>query len=392
MKRTSMMMSALLLLASVVALALPVVAQAVTVNIVSDSTWRVYGANGIDLGNAQNVCLNAGAPSNCPPGATIYGYAPPGGWTANLSGTPQATWIWAPNITGASVPAEDAEFSFKKDFYICGTPQDSTIWVAVDDAAEVILNGTSVLSWNSHSAPGSVNIPAASLNQSPVSNTIEIKVKNGANPSDCGTDEYQCNPAGVIFRAQFADSLSVLPKCPGNADVGTSIPLCTPPQTGRFKICACVAGAAYWLEAGTCMSPPPTNCVSKSVSWIVGSSTCDANYLGGQSGASAAVTDSTAPTTGTATTSCSNGTVTTTAVSCVTTPSVLNNGDICGSSSVGQTGTCVAGTTCGSRTTPGTKPPWWCIPCGIFTLGICTLTGVCQGTPPITTSDWFCDP
>jgi hypothetical protein len=257
MKRTSLMMKALLLGASLFPFALPQIAQAVTVDIVSDKTWKVYDTNGLYLGDAQNVCLNAGAPSNCPPGAELYGYFP-GGWTETLSSTPQASWIWAPNITGASVPADGAEFSFKKDFYICGTPQDSTIWVAADNAAEVILNGTSVLNWNSHSVPGSVNIPAASLNQSPLSNTIEIKVKNGANPSDCGSREYRCNPAGVIFGAHFADSLTMLPKCPGNADVGTSIPLCTPPQTGKFRICACVAGGGYWLDAGSCMSPPPT--------------------------------------------------------------------------------------------------------------------------------------
>jgi len=340
MKRASLMMKVFFLGSSLLLSALPQIAQAVDLPIVSDTTWRVYDINGVDLGNAQNVCLNASAPSNCPIGAmpspTLYGYPSLSGWNPKLSSTStpqakliwaQATWIWAPRtrvdalpLTGLTTPAANASFSFKKEFYICGTPQDSTIWVASDDEANVLLNGTSVLSWSSHTAPGSVNIPAASLYQSPLSNVIEIKVTNGPSPSNCGSDQYNCNPAGVIFGAQFADSLAVEPKCPGDVKVGTSVPLCTPPQTGRFNICTCVAGNAYWLPAGTCMSPPLASCAGEPVSWTVGPATCVANYPGGLSGTSATVTDSSGPTTGTAKISCNNGTVTTTPVSCVNVP------------------------------------------------------------------------
>src|SRR5262249_46468778 len=88
MKRTSTMMNTFLLGSSLLTFLLPVDAQ---VNVVSDTTWTVSDANGNPLGNAQNVCLNATAPSNCPAGATQYGY---GGnaWTANLTGIPGATW------------------------------------------------------------------------------------------------------------------------------------------------------------------------------------------------------------------------------------------------------------------------------------------------------------
>src|SRR5262249_29914657 len=82
-------MAALLLVASLFTLALP--AHAVTVNIVSDTRWTVSDTNGRPLGNAQNVCLNATTsppvPSNCPAGATSYGYTRVG-WTANLSSIP----------------------------------------------------------------------------------------------------------------------------------------------------------------------------------------------------------------------------------------------------------------------------------------------------------------
>jgi hypothetical protein len=73
MKRTSMRMKVLLSGVSLLPFTLSVDAQAVTENIVSDSTWTVTDTNGNDLGNAHNVCLNATAPT------------PP---------TPHADWEW----------------------------------------------------------------------------------------------------------------------------------------------------------------------------------------------------------------------------------------------------------------------------------------------------------
>src|SRR6266550_5641362 len=135
MERTSIIMKAFFLGTSLLMFLWPSDAQDVTINVVSDTNWTVSDANGNSLGNAQNVCLNATAPSNCPAGATLYGYAGPD-WTANLSSIPGATWIWAPNITGATSPAANAEFSFEKQFYLCGDPQPGTISVAADDTAK----------------------------------------------------------------------------------------------------------------------------------------------------------------------------------------------------------------------------------------------------------------
>lgn len=183
-----------------------------------------------DLGAPQYVCLNAPTttpptppiPPTCPAGATSYGYPYPG-WIADLSSfSPRAKWIWASQksdgtpITGETTGAANAEFSFKTRFYLCGaSPKDGTIWVAADDTVEVFLNGVSIpltLIPNSPVYKGTVH--AATLNPGPNYNVVEIKVKNGPSPSDCPTDQYKCNPAGVIFVGQFGDELKVAdPTC-----------------------------------------------------------------------------------------------------------------------------------------------------------------------------------
>src|SRR5207245_3871336 len=91
-----------------------------TVKFVSDTSWQVYNADpalglATSLGFAQFVCLTASIPSSCPAGATIYGHST-GGWTADLSSIPAAHWIWAPNITGTTTPAELNQFFFSKTF------------------------------------------------------------------------------------------------------------------------------------------------------------------------------------------------------------------------------------------------------------------------------------
>src|SRR5262249_44811210 len=143
MQRTSMTIKVLRLGVALLPFALPVMSQAAPYNVVSGTFWEVSDSAGTPLGNAQNVCLQATAPmspSNCPAGATSYGYKG-AGWTANLSTIPGATWIWAPNITGATSPAASAEFVFKTYFFICDAPQKGIISVAADDKAEVFLNG-----------------------------------------------------------------------------------------------------------------------------------------------------------------------------------------------------------------------------------------------------------
>src|SRR5436190_4918886 len=173
MKHAKMSVTASVCVAALLPLVVPNATQASTVNIVSNTVWTVTDAGGNPLGNAQNVCLNATAPSNCPPGATLYGYLL-AAWTANLSSIPGATWIWAPNITGATSSAENAEFTFEMVFYLCGPPASGTIFLGADNNAEVFINGASAArSTNSdQSVLLSVAVPASMLVQG--RNVIQI--------------------------------------------------------------------------------------------------------------------------------------------------------------------------------------------------------------------------
>lgn len=64
--------------------------------------------------------------------------------------------------------------------------------------------------------------------------------------------------------------------------------------------------------------PPSADCVTQSVTWTQGTSVCNATYAGGQSGTSVLLSDLAAPTTGTATASCTAGMVTVTSPACAT--------------------------------------------------------------------------
>jgi hypothetical protein len=271
MKQTSTMMKAVFLVAPILMLVVPEVTLAVSVKVVSSGgtngpwVWTVSDTKGNLLGNPQNVCLNATAPSSCTAGAvpppTLYGYALPA-WTADLSSIPGATWIWAPNITGTTSPSANAEFTFQTVFFLCGTPTDGTIFLAADNSAEVFLNGVSVAnSMDPNTITGPVTVPASMIAQG--LNIIEIKAKNGDNPSDCGSDQYQCNPAGIVFGASFADALPVWPTCTDNGktfNVGNVEPLmCSnPKQIGSpSRTCICIGGNGFWGPTnGTCMDPP----------------------------------------------------------------------------------------------------------------------------------------
>jgi mono/diheme cytochrome c family protein len=67
-------------------------------------------------------------------------------------------------------------------------------------------------------------------------------------------------------------------------------------------------------------SPPPSavDCAGQAVTWTQGTSTCSATYAGGTSGSTSALSDIVAPTTGTASASCTNGVVTMSAPVCTT--------------------------------------------------------------------------
>jgi len=190
-------------------------AQAGTITFHSNQTWQVWIKTNTFpfvrfIGFAQNVCPSPLSPTNCPAGATLYGF--PGiSWTANLSNIPGATWIWAPRVTGATTPAGLAQFFFVKVLTLSGAPTAGIIHVAVDDFAEVIVNGKPVGAIGSvtdESVASAAQSSLTSFNITPFlitgPNLIAIRARNGSfggcnpnsNPTNC---TYATNPAGVVF-------------------------------------------------------------------------------------------------------------------------------------------------------------------------------------------------
>lgn len=173
----------------------------------SDPTW---------LPASQNVCLNASSPNPCPAGATLYGY-PFSGWTANLSTIPGATWIWAAGITGTTVPAFPAEFTFSKSFSILGLPLGGSISVAADDFAAVLVNGALVGMIGSRTNATLAGAASSSLTTFdigsyllPGTNLITVEGANGN--FGCGAGAYSCNPAGVVFGGSLSFQTSPVTK------------------------------------------------------------------------------------------------------------------------------------------------------------------------------------
>lgn len=417
------------------ALGIPVLSQAVTVTVVSGEHWTVSDTNDAPLGSARPVCLGPTVPANCPAGATVYGY-PLVGWTANLSGLPGATWIWsefnsatatAP-ISGQTTPAASATFVFETAFYLCGTPQGGSISVAADDFAEVFLNeatltstSTSVVTSTTHATLSTVNVPASALRSG--LNVIKVRVRNGLNPPDCGSGEYRCNPAGMVFSGQFSDDLGALPSCTGTGGRtftlgSTEVLACPPNKTGaEYRTCLCLGAQGIWgPKSGSCVAPPPT-CTGNGgqvfqlneveslacPSGTTGSATrsCGVNGWGptntsncqappvtctGTTGAPFSVgaietLACGAGLAGSRTRSClADGSWSPATGSCSCgTPS----GAMCGNRNQGQTTCCPSGTSCGSRSLPTPPRPWWC-PLALW------IPSECRPERLVTT-DWFCD-
>ena len=182
-----------------------------TLTVVSDTTWKVsgtpFGTNApVLLGTAEAVCLNASAPANCPPGAVLYGAAGTG-WLADLSSIPGAIWIWAPGITGQTYPADLQAFWFSKVVNVPGTPLAASISIAVDDYAEILVNGKLVATYGSITDVGVALAAQNSLGTFSIknlhegNNQIVVRGQNGpaSFAGDCGPCSYQQNPAGVVF-------------------------------------------------------------------------------------------------------------------------------------------------------------------------------------------------
>lgn len=181
-----------------------------TLTVVSDTTWKVSGTYlrtsvPVPMGTAEAVCLNAFSPANCPPGAVLYGSG--NGWFADLSSIPGAIWIWAPGITGQTSPADLQAFWFSKVVNVPATPLAASISIAVDDYAEILVNGKLVATYGSIT---DVEVAFAAQNSLGTfsiknlhegNNKIVIRGQNGpaSFAGDCNPCDYQQNTAGVVF-------------------------------------------------------------------------------------------------------------------------------------------------------------------------------------------------
>ena len=188
-------------------------AQTGNLALVSDETWEVFTTNGLDLiriGTAQSVCLNATTPSPCPAGSTIYGNPSTSAWSAPLASIPNAKWIWAPGITGATQFADLNEFRFIKTINLPSVPPNASISIAVDSFARIVINGVTVATVGSASSRALADAAQRSLRAFNIrsalvagSNTIMVIAQNGSRElSGCtAACTYAQNPAGVVFGA-----------------------------------------------------------------------------------------------------------------------------------------------------------------------------------------------
>jgi len=181
------------------------------VALASDNNWDVYDSSSLKskayLGKAQRVCANAASTADCPSGAVYYNFGGPG-WAGRVDACDgKAQWVWAPGVTGASAPAELAQFYFVKHVSLTRRAASAQLHLAVDDQAEVIVNGVSMgtvgsttdfgVAWASQLKPSSIDIANALVTGS---NTITVRAANGSGTfSDCTNCTYAQNPAGVVF-------------------------------------------------------------------------------------------------------------------------------------------------------------------------------------------------
>ena len=199
-------------------LAFTAAASATTIGFVSDNSWAVTNSSNVFIGNAQTVCLNSSAPLTCPGGAVQYGFVGPG-WAANLSSIPNAAWIWAPEVNGATNPAELVSYTFTKNFVLNGTPTGGSILIAADDFARVVVNGSQVgtagSTSNSILAAQQASLTTFDLSSFllPGQNTIAITAQNGIGAfGHCEVCTYAQNPAGAVFGGSLSFNAAEVPE------------------------------------------------------------------------------------------------------------------------------------------------------------------------------------
>lgn len=192
---------------------------------VSDASWLVFDKNPAEynypIGYAQAVKLNDYCPSSAPREAVSFNH-PNNGWHANLSEIPGAQWVWAPGINANTPNADLQSFFFSKKFNLSSIPTSATIFIAVDDFAEITINNRYVGNIGSITDIG-LAIAAQHGKTFDItqyltigSNTITIRAQNG--PSFFAGSSTPCtysrNPAAVVFGGliRFAKDLSMAHK------------------------------------------------------------------------------------------------------------------------------------------------------------------------------------
>jgi hypothetical protein len=162
---------------------------------------------GASLGLARAVCVTAYLPPNCPDGALVYDGSPFTPWRGGES-IAGAQWIWRGDVS-ASQPADLQAAVFVLTFTVGPQPSGS-IQIAVDDLAEVFVNGVSAGTTGSIASSdlaAAAAETAVTIDLTPELheglNFIAVAAQNG--PSSFGLDcapqgcTYSQNPAGVVF-------------------------------------------------------------------------------------------------------------------------------------------------------------------------------------------------
>jgi len=180
------------------------------ITLASDANWEVYSSRNLEpaayLGQAQPVCASVESAAECP-NAVLFNVGSHG-WSGRIDACEkEARWIWAPGIVGTTAPSEMAQYYFVNHVTLASRPASAKIRLAVDDQAEILINGTAIatigsttdkeVAWASQINPSTFDI-ASALVTGP--NTIVIRAANGSGAfSNCTQCTYRQNPAGVVF-------------------------------------------------------------------------------------------------------------------------------------------------------------------------------------------------
>lgn len=132
-------------------------------------------------------------------------------WTATVPNG-NAKWIWV-NDTNPGCPAHPGNapletVDFSTSFNVPGAPEHTTLNVAVDNTAEIYVNGQDVGPVVGFATSTPVDITSSLI--ADATNTLSIVATNAVNPGCLGT---MCNPAGVLASVDVTSDLSNTSYC-----------------------------------------------------------------------------------------------------------------------------------------------------------------------------------